>query len=74
MPMIKTLRNSLTFFMLAIASGTMPFVTTAGCDTASGAFNFFRDDDDYYDDGYVDVIVEDDYYYYDDCEIYDDCY
>lgn len=59
------MRRKLRSFLLALAIGATPLVTTATCDPYTGALDFFRDDDydSYY---YEDVYVVDGYY--------DDCY
>ncbi len=81
--MLTSLRRKALLAIAAVCLGGSPFVTVAGCDSATGSFSFFRDDDDYYYSdgyGYVDVIYDDPYYYddvyyyEDDCYYYGDCW
>ena len=53
-------RRKLKTWLIAVACGGCPLITSATCDPYTGVLDFYRDDDaHYYDDGYY----YDDYYY-----------
>ncbi len=57
--------NRIKMWLVGLACGAIPLITTATCDPYTGFLDIYRDDDGYYyDSGYYDV------YYYDDCDIF----
>ncbi len=65
-------RGKLKAWLIALACGGVPLVTSATCDPYAGVLDIYRDDDgySYYDDGYYyeEVYYVD--YYEEDCFLF----